>query len=121
MTMRYDQVRKRIICRWEEPVRIVMNKLKAKMKRTRMITVKVNDSGSLSRKDVIRHEDHPMFPTIKRFNALLNDLRSEEKQFGHTCSVCDRDHDVCPHFDIETKSIVWLCREHLNQSPKVNA
>jgi len=86
--MRYDHDRKRIICLWKEPVRIVMNKKKGCIHRTRMITVKVNDNGKLSRKDLRRHESHPLLPTITRFNSLLNDLRSLENGAGQIRSLC---------------------------------
>lgn len=120
MTMRYDLDRKRIICRWEEPVKIVMDKKKGCIKRSRMITVKVNNNGKLNNKDIRRHEDHPMFPFISRFNSLLKTLHSSEDPTGHTCAVCDREHDVSPHYDAKSKSVIWLCRDHLNKSPKMD-
>ena len=121
MAMRYDQDRKRIICRWLESVRIVMNKKEGSIKRTRMITVKVNNNGKLNNKDIRRHENHHMFPLISRFNSLLNDLRSSASPVGHACAVCGRTHGVCPHYAAKTKSIIWLCREHLNNSPEMDA
>lgn len=122
MSMRYDQQRKRIICRWEEPTEIVMNKKKGVINRSRMITVKVNDNGKLNSKDIRRHEKHPMFPYINRFNKMLNTYecfpRCEDQ---YKCAVCGVEHGVSPHFDVKRQSIVWLCSDHLTESPKVDA
>ncbi len=122
MSMRYDRERKRIICRWEEPVIVVMNKKEGRINRSRMITVKVNDSGKLNNKDIRRHEKHPMFPHISRFNKMLNNVGClPEKCEGHKCAACEAEHGVSPHFDVKTQSIIWLCNEHLTSSPKVDA
>jgi hypothetical protein len=122
MSMRYDQERKRIICRWEEPTKIVMNKKEGLINRSRMITVKVNDNGKLNSKDIRRHEKHPMFPYINRFNKMLNKMDFfPEQGNGHKCAVCGMEQGVSPHFDVKSKSIVWLCCEHLTDSPKVDA
>ncbi len=121
MSMRYDPNRKRIICRWEEPTEIVMNKKKGRINRSRMITVKVNDNGKLNSKDIRRHEKHPMFPYINRFNKMLNKLSDSSREGEYKCAVCGADHGVSPHFDPRTQSIVWLCRDHLTESPKVDA
>ncbi len=122
MSMRYDQERKRIICRWEEPTKVVMNKKQGLINRSRMITVKVNDNGKLNSKDIRRHEKHPMFPYINRFNKMLNKLNSfPQDDESYNCAVCGSEHEVSPHYDVKTKTIVWLCREHLTESPKVDS
>lgn len=122
MSVRYDQDRKRIICRWEEPIKVVMNKKQGLIKRSRMITVKVNDNGKLNSKDIRRHEKHPMFPYINRFNKMLNQLDSYPQDGkGFRCAECGAEQGVSPHFDVESQSIIWLCREHLTRSPKVDA
>lgn len=121
MSMRYDQDRKRIICRWEEPIKVVMNKKEGFINRSRMITVKVNDNGKLNSKDIRRHAKHPLFPYISRFNQMLNNIEYYPENDGHRCAVCGLEQGVSPHYDVETQSIVWLCREHLTQSPKVDA
>jgi len=120
--MRYDQERRRIICRWEEPTKIVMNKKEGLINRSRMITVKVNDNGKLNSKDKRRHEKHPMFPIISRFNKMLNNINCLPGQCeGHKCAVCGLEGGVSPSYDPKTKAIVWLCREHVTSSPKVDA
>lgn len=120
MSMRFDQERKRIICRWEEPTKVVMNKKEGLINRSRMITVKVNDNGKLNSKDKRRHADHPMFPIIRRFNQMLNSIECYPKcDNEHMCAVCGTVHGVSPHFDTKRQSIVWLCREHLDNSPKL--
>jgi len=123
MSVRFDQERKRIICRWEEPIKVVMNKKTGFINRSRMITVKVNDNGKINSKDRRRHADHPMFPVIRRFNKMLNTIecypKCEDTQY--VCAVCGSTHNVSPHFDTRKQSIVWLCREHLINSPKVDA
>lgn len=122
MSMRYDQERKRIICRWEEPIKVVMNKKEGVINRSRMITVKVNDNGKLNSKDIRRHQKHPLFRYITRFNKMLNSYECFPKCEGiYQCAVCGTDHEVSPHFDTKRQSIVWLCREHLTDSPKVDA
>lgn len=122
MSMRYDQERKRIICRWEEPTKVVMNKKEGFINRTRMITVKVNDSGKLNSKDIRRHEKHPLFPHISRFNKMLNKVDClPGKCEGHKCAVCDAEQRVSPHFDVKTQSIIWLCESHATDSPRVDA
>jgi len=122
MSMRYDQERKRIICRWEEPTKVVMNKKEGLINRSRMITVKVNDNGKLNSKDIRRHRKHPMFHYIDRFNKMLNSIDCfPQCEDGHQCAVCGATDDVSPHYDVRRQSIIWLCREHLTESPKVNA
>ena len=122
MSMRYDQDRKRIICRWEEPTRIVMNKKEGHINRLRMITVKVNDNGKLNSKDTRRHEKHPMFPHISRFNKMLNKIECLPGQCeGHMCAVCGLEEGVSPSFDVKAQSVIWLCRAHRSSSPKVDA
>lgn len=119
MSMRYDDHRKRIICRWEEPVSIVMNKKKGLIKRSRMITVKVNENGKLNSKDIRRHEKHPMFPYISRFNAMLNKIwNRSDADTEYRCAVCGMEDGVSPHFDTHAKGVVWLCREHLDALPQ---
>jgi len=120
--MRFDQNRKRIICRWEEPTKVVMNKKEGLIKRSRMITVKVNDNGKLNSKDRRRHADHPMFPIISRFNQMLNTMECHPHcEYEHMCAVCGTVHGVSPHFNTKQQSIIWLCPEHLTSSPKVDA
>ena len=122
MSMRYDQERKRIICRWEEPTKIVMNKKEGLINRSRMITVKVNDNGKLNSKDTRRHEKHPMFPHIRRFNTMLNTIDCLPGQCkGHKCAVCGLEEGVSPSFDMKTQSVIWLCRVHRTSSPKADA
>ena len=122
MSMRYDQERKRIICRWEEPTKIVMNKKEGVINRSRMITVKVNDNGKLNSKDIRRHAKHPMFPYINRFNTMLNSIDCFPScQDEYKCAVCGLEQGVSPHFDVKTQAIIWLCHEHLVNSPKVDA
>jgi len=122
MSMRFDQDRKRIICRWEEPTKIVMNKKQGVINRSRMITVKVNDNGQLNSKDIRRHEHHPMFRYISRFNKMLNSMECFPRcEKEYTCAVCGTDQDVSPHFDAKRQAIICLCREHLRDSPKVDA
>jgi hypothetical protein len=122
MSMRFDQERKRIICRWEEPTKVVMNKKEGLINRSRMITVKVNDNGKLNSKDRKRHADHPMFPIISRFNQMLNSIECYPKcENEYRCAVCGATRGVSPHFDTESQSIVWLCKEHLDNSPKLDA
>ncbi|QJB55039.1 hypothetical protein [Pseudodesulfovibrio sp. zrk46] len=122
MSMRFDQERKRIICRWVEPTKIVMNKKEGVINRSRMITVKVNDNGKLNSKDIRRHAKHPMFPIISRFNKMLNRMECFPRcEKEYVCAVCGTDHDVSPHYDSERGAIVCLCREHLNESPKMDA
>ena len=122
MSMRFDQERKRIICRWEEPIKVVMNKKEGFINRSRMITVKVNDNGKLNSKDRRRHADHPMFPIIRRFNQMLNSIECYPKcENEHQCAICGTQHGVSPHFDTRTQTIVWLCRDHLTDSPKLDA
>jgi len=120
--MRYDQERKRIICRWEEPTKIVMNKKEGVINRSRMITVKVNDNGKLNSKDIRRHAKHPMFPYINRFNRMLNSIDCFPScQDEYKCAVCGMEQGVSPYFDVKTQAIIWLCHEHLTNSPKVDA
>lgn len=122
MSMRFDRERKRIICRWEEPTKIVMNKKEGLINRSRMITVKVNDSGKLNNKDMRRHAKHPLFPHISRFNQMLNQEDClPGKCEGHVCAVCSSMAGVNPHFDVKTQSIIWFCSEHATESPKVDA
>lgn len=121
MSMRFDQDRKRIICRWEEPVKVVMNKKEGVINRSRMITVKVNDNGKLNSKDIRRHKKHPMFPYINRFNNMLNNYECFPQCEGqYKCAVCGEEHSVSPFFDTNTQSILWLCREHLASSPSMD-
>jgi hypothetical protein len=86
-----------------------------------MITVKVNDNGKLNSKDIRRHAKHPMFPYINRFNQMLNSIENYPEETGHKCAVCGLEQSVSPHFDVGSQSIIWLCREHLTESPKVDA
>lgn len=119
MTLRYDENRKRIICRWVEPTKIVMNKKEGLIKRTRMITVKVNDSGRLNSKDIRRHGEHPLFPHINRFNNLLNEMYYFADGEQYQCAECGRADNATPHFDTSTQSVVWLCGEHGTVSSKI--
>lgn len=122
MSMHFDQERKRIICRWEEPTKVVMNKKEGFIKRSRMITVKVNDNGKINSKDKRRHEEHPMFPYISRFSKMLNRIECFPKcENEHKCAVCGVEHDVSPHFDTKRQAIIWLCAEHKADSPKMDA
>lgn len=122
MSLRYDENRQRIICCWEEPRHVVMNKKKGVIRRARMITVKVNNNGKLNNKDIRRHEDHPMFSYISRFNSMLNRIKSlPGHEGGHTCAACGAKEGVSPYYDVRTQSIIWLCREHLDDSPLVAA
>jgi len=115
MSMRYDENRKRIICRWEEPVRVVMNKKKGLIRRIRMITVKVNDSGRLNSKDIRRHEKHPMFPLISRFNQLLNNARCfSGLDEGRKCAACGLENGASLYYDALTHSLIWRCKEHVS-------
>jgi len=99
-----------------------MNKKKGIIRRSRMITVKVNNNGKLNNKDIRRHEEHPMFPYISRFNTMLNKIKYlPGHDDGHKCAACGAEEGVSPHYDVRTQSIVWLCREHLNDSPKMAA
>lgn len=122
MSMHYDQERKRIICRWEEPIKVVMNKKEGFINRSRMITVKVNDSGTLNSKDTRRHAKHPMFPYINRFNKMLNSIECfPQCENEHKCGVCGVQHGVNPYYDTKRQSIVWLCNEHRGDFPGVDA
>lgn len=113
MTVRYDENRKRIICRWVEPIKVTMNKKEGVINRTRMITVKVNDNGQLSSKDRRRHEKHPMFPYIRRFNRLLSKTNSFTCPDGNcVCAACGESLATSPHYDALTGGVVWLCGEH---------
>lgn len=122
MSMLYDHNRKRIICRWEEPTKVVMNKKEGFINRSRMITVKVDDNGKLNSKDRKRHKNHPLFPHINRFNRQLNRLDNHPaKHEGYTCAACGSKEDVAPHFDPATQAIVWLCPRHAQESPRTDA
>ncbi|MDC0335931.1 hypothetical protein OAN24_03415 [Pseudodesulfovibrio sp.] len=120
MTIRYDTARKRIICRWAEPVKVLMNKKEGVMNRFRTISVKVNDSGSLSGKESRRLQDHPMFSYICRFNSLLKDHKSSDGEHDHACSICKQGGPTTPYYDIKTRTIAWLCGEHRDQPSQMN-
>lgn len=99
-----------------------MNKKEGLINRSRMITVKVNDNGKLNSKDRKRHADHPMFPIIRRFNQMLNNMDCYpecEWEREHVCAICGTNHGVHPHFDARSQSIIWLCKDHLAESPKL--
>lgn len=120
MTVRYDENRKRIICRWVEPIKVTMNKKEGVINRTRMITVKVNENGKLSSKDTRRHGKHPMFPYISRFNSLLSRTNSFTCPDGNcVCAICGESYATSPHYDHLTKAVVWLCAEHSHMVPSL--
>lgn len=122
MTLRYDQDRRRIICRWEEPTRIVIDKREGTIKRSRSISVKVSETGKLNSKDSARHAEHPMYRHISNFNSKLNKMNYFPlKHEGYKCSVCGSERDVNPHFDVNGQNIIWLCRDHQRISPKIDA
>lgn len=121
MTLRYDQDRRRIICRWEEPTRIVMNKREGTIKRSRAISVKVSETGKLNAKDTRRHQGHPMYRHISLFNNKLRKMNFFPSQDGYKCSVCGSEESVNPHFDVNGQNIIWLCKRHQHASPKVDA
>lgn len=122
MTLTYDEKRKRIICRWNEQVDVVMNKRKGRINRSKAITVKVNDSGRLNTRDRKRHEEHPMYRHISEFNEELNRMDYFNPGAGtYRCTICGSTKNVSPHFDVKTQSVVWLCPLHKSESPQIDA
>lgn len=120
MTVHFDQNRRRFICRWQEPTQIVIDKKTGTINRSRVISIKVSETGKLNKRDCNRHEGHPMYPHIDRFNRKLNQMNYFPlKREGHACCCCGTNSDVSPHYDINSKSIMWLCRDHQSRCPTV--
>ncbi|MFW5488117.1 MAG: hypothetical protein ACNI3A_06845 [Desulfovibrio sp.] len=122
MILHYDKTRNRVICRWGEPVNIIMNKKSSRMERIRTIAVQLQKDGQLAKRDRERYGEHPVYSKIMHF---VRKLRSNGYfpmgELTKPCTICGLEHGSAPHFDTRKRRVVWLCPEHRNELNKSNA
>ena len=113
MTLYYDESRKKIVCRWQEPTAYVMEKKPVLINRLRSISARVTKRGRVSKTDRDRYRDHPMLKNIILFSHELQ-ARGFFPSAGPLapCRVCGVKEGVAPHFDPSSRKVIWLCHEH---------
>lgn len=119
MTLLYNPDRNRIVCRWTEPVRFVMDKRQGVIDKVRTINVSVNKDGKLKSRDKKRHGAHPMFSYVSLFSDELRRINffSRNRPKG-SCENCGATTGVVPHFDMDTKELIWRCADPIDCNSK---
>ncbi|MBU1247715.1 MAG: hypothetical protein KKB70_03375 [Proteobacteria bacterium] len=112
MTLLYNPQRNRIVCRWTEPVKFVMDKKEGVIDKVRTINVSVNKDGKLKSRDKKRHSEHPMFSYVSLFSDELRKINffTGERPKG-ACEHCGAATGVVPHFDMLLKELTWRCAD----------
>ncbi|MEF2145390.1 MAG: hypothetical protein V3573_08095 [Desulfovibrionaceae bacterium] len=111
MTCHYNPNSNRIVCKWTEPVKFVMNKKEGILPKVRTINVNVNKDGKLKSRDEKRHAEHPMFPYVQQFSDELRRINFFKRDETHCCERCGSTHNVTPHFDIQSSTLTWRCSD----------
>lgn len=112
MTLLYNPDRNRIVCRWTEPVKFVMDKKEGVIDKVRTINISVNKDGRPKSRDRKRHGDHPMFTYVALFSDELRRIDFFSGERGrHSCERCGTDTGVVPHYDTHARSLTWRCAD----------
>lgn len=112
MTLLFNPERNRIVCRWTEPVKFVMDKKEGVIDKVRTINVSVNKDGRPKSRDKKRHGNHPMFTYVSLFSDELRKIDFFTN--GHkpgSCEHCGQTENVLPHYDTATRALVWRCAD----------
>ncbi|MBG0776804.1 MAG: hypothetical protein H0S85_10290 [Desulfovibrionaceae bacterium] len=113
MDLYYDQLRQRIVCRWGEPTEYMLGKRPIVINKSRTLTAKVSKHGRVSKGDREKHGRDPKFRLIQQFrNELEKSGFFNAQTPAIPCAVCGSLEDSRPHFNLETREIVWLCPAH---------
>lgn len=109
-----DLDRMRVICLWDEPRQVVMNKNQHTMTKRRSFSLRITQGGRLNKQDYNRVADHPKLPAVLGFVEALkrNKLLPLRAPKLHTCDVCGDSSRVFPHYDAVKKRITWRCGAH---------
>ncbi|MGE4505905.1 MAG: hypothetical protein AB7D51_11200 [Desulfovibrionaceae bacterium] len=112
MNLLFNPDRNRIVCRWTEPVKFVMDKKEGVIDKVRTINISVNKDGRPKSRDKKRHGDHPMFPYVALFSDELRRINffNGDRKPG-CCERCGQTHEVLPHFNTKTNELVWRCAD----------
>ncbi|WP_022662471.1 hypothetical protein [Paucidesulfovibrio longus] len=116
MTCHYNPNNKRIVCKWTEPVKFVMNKKEGVLSKVRTINVNVNKDGRLKSRDEKRHADHPMFPIVRQFSDELRRINFFDVGQKHACEHCGSEEAVTPYFDVAERRLTWRCADPIRCS-----
>lgn len=112
MSLEYHPRTQRIVCRWKEPVRVVMNKAEGVMDKVRTLHFRLGDNGKLKARDRKRHQSHPMFQHVTRFSDELRRTGAYTSEASpKPCRHCGSTEGVIPCYDMKLKRIVWLCED----------
>ncbi len=114
-----DLERMRVICFWDEPRPIMLNKSEHTLAKRRSFSLRISQGGRLNKQDYERMADHPKLPAVLRFvQAMKRSRLLPMREAGtHTCDICGSSARVFPHFDAARKKIVWRCGEHRDHAP----
>jgi hypothetical protein len=114
MNLHLDTERMRVICDWDEPRQVIMNKLSRTVAKRRSLSVRITRRGRVNRRDMERVDGHPKLPVMLSFIEAMKrqNLLPVQDVSVRICEVCGRTERVFPHFDRDKRRIVWLCGEH---------
>lgn len=120
-----DLDRMRVICQWDEPRQVVLNKNSMTVAKRKSVSLRVTQGGRLNRQDRERLEGHPKMPAVYSFLEAMkrNNLLPMNSLEPHTCEICGESSRVFPHYAPGRKKVVWRCgahRYHDESTPKGN-
>ena len=109
-----DLDRMRIICLWDEPRQVILNKNEHTLVKRRSLSMRITQGGRLNKQDYNRLAGHPKLPAVLKFVEVMRRSKllplREAKQ--HVCEICGDSSRVFPHYDAEKKRVVWRCGAH---------
>jgi hypothetical protein len=112
MTLYFDPISRRIVCRWSEPTAYVMSRRHVVINRSRSISAKLTKRGRISKTDLDRHKGHPMLRHILLLSRKLGlDALNGRHDIG-PCRICGSTQDVNLHFDPQSGQFRSLCVTH---------
>lgn len=114
-----DLDRMRVICLWDEPRQVVMNKSRHTLTKRRSFSVRITQAGRLNKQDYDRVADHPKLPAVLRFIETMkrSKLLPLREPWPHVCDICGDSSRVFPHYDAVKKKVVWRCGAHRYSDP----
>ncbi len=114
MNMYLDLDRMRVVCNWDEPREVVLNKDTFTIGKKRTASLRISRTGTLNKQDVLRADDDPKVNAVRSFintmkkQKLLPMKQPEER----VCAICGSTERVFPHLHPSKKGVVWLCGRH---------
>lgn len=119
-----DLDRMRVVCQWDEPREVVLNKHAMTLSKRRSVSLRVTQGGALNRQDKKRLAGHPTLPAVYSFlEAMKRDnLLPTRRLEPHTCEICGESNRVFPQYQPKRRKVVWRCgaHRHMDSAPKGN-